>query len=165
MIRVVVQQASIDLAAEIALAEAKGAGAVATFTGLVRADDGVGTLELEHYPGATEAALRRVAAHAVARWSLGAATIVHRVGAMAPGERIVFVAAAAAHRAAALEACAYLIDRLKTDAPFWKRETRGDEATWVEARAADEAAAEKWEQGSRSASHPGRGELDTKLDR
>ncbi|USU08532.1 molybdenum cofactor biosynthesis protein MoaE [Sphingomonadaceae bacterium OTU29MARTA1] len=146
MIRVVVDRTPIDVATEMALAEqAAGAGAVATFSGLVRADDGVGTLELEHYPGATEAALVRVAQEAVARWSLGAATIVHRVGPMAPGERIVFVAASAPHRAAALEACAYLIDRLKTDAPFWKRETRGSKAEWVEARAADTAAAERWE--------------------
>ncbi len=144
MIRIVVQQAPIDLAAEMALAEAPGIGAVATFTGLVRADDGVATLELEHYPGATEAALTKVAEGAVVRWSLGAVTIVHRVGPMRPGERIVFVAAAAAHRAAALEACAYLIDRLKTDAPFWKRETRGDAASWVEARATDDAAADRW---------------------
>ena len=132
MIRVHVSPTPIDLAAEMAGVErADGAGAVATFTGLVRSDDGVGTLELEHYPGATEAALTRLAEEATARWALGAATIVHRVGPMAPGERIVFVAAAAAHRGAALEACAYLIDRLKTDAPFWKRETRGGEARWV----------------------------------
>lgn len=146
MIRIHVGPAPIDLAAEMTLAEAAaGAGAVATFTGLVRADDGVGTLELEHYPGATEAALQRIAEEAVARWALGAATIVHRVGPMAPGERIVFVAAAAAHRAAALEACAYLIDRLKTDAPFWKRETRGGEARWVEARDSDADAAARWD--------------------
>jgi molybdopterin synthase catalytic subunit len=148
MIRVVVEPAPIDIAAEMTLAErAAGAGAVATFTGLVRADDGVGILELEHYPGATEAALRRVAEGAVTRWSLGAATIVHRVGPMTPGERIVFVAAAATHRAAALEACAYLIDRLKTDAPFWKRETREGAARWVEARGSDADAAAKWAQG------------------
>ena len=145
MIRVHVSPAPIDLAAEMAAAErADGAGAVATFTGLVRSDDGVGTLELEHYPGATEAALTRLAEEATARWALGAATIVHRVGPMAPGERIVFVAAAAAHRGAALEACAYLIDRLKTDAPFWKRETRGGEARWVEARESDADAAARW---------------------
>lgn len=145
MIRVHVSPAPIDLAAEMAAVErADGAGAVATFTGLVRSDDGVGTLELEHYPGATEAALTRLAEEATVRWALGAATIVHRVGPMAPGERIVFVAAAAPHRGAALEACAYLIDRLKTDAPFWKRETRGGEARWVEARESDADAAARW---------------------
>ena len=140
MIRILVQREPIDVAVEMTLAEVEGAGAVATFTGLVRADDGVEMLELEHYSGATEAALRRVAEGAVARWSLSAATIVHRVGPMAPGERIVFVAAAAPHRAAALEACAYLIDRLKTDAPFWKRETRGAAVSWVEPRDGDRRA-------------------------
>ncbi|WP_132907693.1 molybdenum cofactor biosynthesis protein MoaE [Sphingomonas sp. BK235] len=142
MIRVLVSPAAIDLAAELAGIERDGA--VASFTGLVRGDDGVATLELEHYPGATEAALERLAATARARWSLTAATIVHRVGAMAPGERIVFVGTCAPHRGAALEACAYLIDRLKTDAPFWKRETVGDRSRWVEARDGDDAAAARW---------------------
>ncbi len=144
MIRVVVQKSPIDIMAEMVRVEGE-AGAVATFTGLVRADDGVETLELEHYPGATEAALTKVAEGACVRWGLSAATIIHRVGPMHPGERIVFVAAASAHRGASLEACAYLIDRLKTDAPFWKRETRGAEASWVEARDADQAAAARWE--------------------
>ena len=144
MIRVTVSPAPIDLAAEMERIERDGAGAIATFTGLVRADDGVAMLELEHYPGATERALEAVAAAAVARWSLSAVTIVHRVGPMRPGERIVFVAAAAPHRAAALDACAYLIDRLKTDAPFWKRETRGHDARWVEPRTTDDAAAARW---------------------
>ena len=81
---------------------------------------------------------------AVARWSLLGATIVHRVGPMKPGERIVFVAAAAPHRGDALAACAYLIDRLKTDAPFWKRETVGGESRWVEPRGSDDAAAARW---------------------
>jgi len=144
MIRVVVGRDPIDLAAEMALAERDRVGAVATFTGLVRADDGVGTLELEHYPGATERALERLAGEAIARWSLDAATVIHRVGPMAPGERIVFVAAAAAHRAAALEACAFLIDRLKTDAPFWKRDTRAGEGRWVEAKSGDDVAAARW---------------------
>ncbi|MBB3692798.1 molybdenum cofactor biosynthesis protein MoaE [Sphingomonas sp. BK580] len=143
MIRVAVSPAAIDVAAE--LAELERDGAVASFTGLVRGDDGVATLELEHYPGATEAALERLAAAASARWSLTAATIVHRVGAMAPGERIVFVGTCAPHRGAALEACAYLIDRLKTDAPFWKRETVNGAARWVEARAGDGEAAARWE--------------------
>ncbi|MGK6320701.1 molybdenum cofactor biosynthesis protein MoaE [Sphingomonas sp. DT-204] len=144
MIRVVVQQERIDAAAELVRAEAEGAGAVATFTGLVRADDGVTALELEHYPGMTEAALRHLANEATARWALLGATIVHRVGAMAPGERVVFVAATASHRTAALEACTYLIDRLKTDAPFWKRELRGDAARWVETREGDIAASARW---------------------
>lgn len=144
MIRVAVQTAAIDVAAEMATAEAGGSGAIATFTGLVRADDGVLTLELEHYPGATEAALITLAEQATKRWSLAAATIVHRVGPMSPGERIVFVATAARHRAEALDACAFLIDRLKTDAPFWKRETRAGETSWVSARTADDRAASRW---------------------
>lgn len=142
MIRVIVARDPIDIADEFARLEQ--GGAVATFTGLVRADDGVATLELEHYPGATEAALTRLAEDATARWSLTAATIVHRVGPMAPGERIVFVGTCSAHRAAALDACAYLIDRLKTDAPFWKRETVDGASRWVEARAADDDAAARW---------------------
>ncbi|MDP1026605.1 molybdenum cofactor biosynthesis protein MoaE [Sphingomonas sp. KR1UV-12] len=148
MIRVVVDREPIDVAAELALIEREGAGAVASFTGLVRADAGaegaVETLELEHYPGATEAALRTLADEAVTRWSLAGATIVHRVGPMRAGERIVFVGTAAPHRGAALDACAFLIDRLKTDAPFWKREVRGGHGTWVEARDTDEVAARRW---------------------
>lgn len=151
MIRVVIQAEPIDLAAEIARAEVDGAGAVTTFTGVVRGDDGVDLLELEHWPGRTEQALRELAEQATRRWALIASTIVHRVGPMRPGERIVFVAAAAPHRAAALDACAYLIDRLKTRAPFWKRETRAGVARWVEARASDDAAAARWDEDQASA--------------
>ena len=142
MIRVAVGREAIDVAAEHRLLEV--GGAVATFTGLVRGDDGVTTLELEHYPGATEAALRQLCEEAAARWGLMGATAVHRVGPMTPGERIVFVGVSAPHRAAALDACAFLIDRLKTDSPFWKREVRGEAAAWVEARGSDDVAAERW---------------------
>lgn len=145
MIRVVVQEAPIDLAAEHAAAEAADAGAVATFTGLVRGDDGVTELALEHYPGATERALEALCEQAVERWSLAKAAIVHRVGPMVPGDRVVFVATTARHRGAALEGCAFLIDRLKTGAPFWKRERRGEDARWVEARDSDDAAAARWD--------------------
>jgi len=148
MIRVVVQATPIDLAAEFAAAEAADAGAVATFTGLVRGDDGVTELALEHYPGATERALEALCAQAVERWALAKAVVVHRVGAMVPGDRVVFVATTARHRGAALEACAFLIDRLKTGAPFWKRERRGQEARWVEARESDDVAAARWEDGA-----------------
>lgn len=144
MIRVLVQHEPIDVAAELTGVEVAGAGGIASFVGMVRADDGVTTLELEHYPGATEAALTRLVEDAAARWQLLAATIVHRVGAMRPGDRVVLVATAAAHRTPALEACAYLIDRLKTDAPFWKREVTGDGARWVDARDSDHAAAARW---------------------
>lgn len=142
MIRIT--SAPLDLAA---LIEALSpSGACATFVGRVRDDDGVTELLLEHYPGATERALEAIAAAAIERWSLADATIVHRVGAMAPGEAIVFVATTAAHRQAALDACAFMIDRLKTQAPFWKRETHGRQAHWVEQRGDDHAAAARWDQ-------------------
>lgn len=144
MIRVSVDSAPIELSQELAALEERGAGAVASFTGVVRGAGGVTGLELEHYPGMTEAALCDLAEAATARWSLLGVTIVHRVGRMAPGERIVFIGTAAHHRREALDACAYLIDRLKTDAPFWKRERRGAGAAWVEARDSDSAAAERW---------------------
>lgn len=145
MIHITVSTAPIDAGAELRAIHLEGAGGVASFTGLVRGDDGVATLELEHYPGVTEAALRQIAEAAVARWSLIGARIVHRVGAMVPGDIVVFVGAAARHRAPALEACACLIDRLKTDAPFWKRETLPDGARWVEQRDGDRAASARWE--------------------
>ncbi|WNO53055.1 molybdenum cofactor biosynthesis protein MoaE [Stakelama saccharophila] len=144
MIRVVVQPDPIDIAAEFGVLNGLEAGGIATFAGQVRRDDGVEALELEHYPGMTETMLGRLAREAAERWSLSGVTVVHRVGRMVPGEHIVFVAAAAAHRAAALDACAYLIDRLKTDAPFWKREHVGGDARWVAARASDDRAAERW---------------------
>jgi len=144
MIRILVTDAPIDVAAELDALERAGGGAVASFTGLVRDDGGVEELFLEHYPLATEKALSDLAAEAAQRWSLAAAAVIHRVGAMKPGERIVFVGTAAAHRAAALEACAFLIDRLKTDAPFWKRETRGQDARWVGERDSDHHAADRW---------------------
>lgn len=144
MIRVAVQAAPFSAEAQSAPLLALGGGGIATFTGIVRGDDGVEELWLEHYPGMTEAALRGIAETAVTRWSLLGVVIVHRVGGLAPGDPIVFVAACAAHRAAALDACAYLIDRLKTDAPFWKRERRGGQARWVEARASDDQAAARW---------------------
>jgi len=146
MIRVSVDPAPIELGVEVAALEERGAGGVATFTGVVRTDDGVEALELEHYPGMTEAALCALAEAAIDRWNLRGVTIVHRVGKMVAGERIVFVGTAAAHRREALEACAYLIDRLKTDAPFWKRETRAEGAGWVEQRDGDAVAAQRWDE-------------------
>lgn len=145
MIRISVQAEPIDLAAEISAIEGHGAGAVATFSGYVRVDDGVIALELEHYPGMTEAALTALAEDAKQRWSLTALSIIHRVGRMTPGNRIVLVAVAAPHRGDALAACAALIDQLKTKAPFWKREGRGSGQSWVEHRATDEEAAHRWD--------------------
>lgn len=144
MIRVSVDPAPIDIGSELAGIEETGAGAVASFIGIVRTDDGVTGLELEHYPGMTEGVLCDLAEQAMTRWSLLSAVIVHRVGPMAPGDRVVLVATAAAHRREALDACAFLIDRLKTEAPFWKRETRDGAANWVEARASDDQAAARW---------------------
>jgi molybdopterin synthase catalytic subunit len=143
MIRVSVDPAPIDLSVEVAALE-QGAGGVATFTGIVRGEGGISALELEHYPGMTEAVLCDLAGAATARWDLLGVTIVHRIGRMTPGERIVFVGTAALHRSEALEACAYLIDRLKTDAPFWKREQRGGNTAWVEARISDSDVVARW---------------------
>ena len=144
MIAVGIVAAPIDVAAEL---RALGSpGAVASFVGHVRADDGVLRLELEHYPGMTERALEALAAEACRRWSLRGVRVVHRVGPMAPGDAIVLVGTAADHRTAALDACAFLIDRLKTDAPFWKREIRAEGPRWVEAKPKDVAAAHRWKE-------------------
>ncbi|HMS20301.1 molybdenum cofactor biosynthesis protein MoaE [uncultured Sphingorhabdus sp.] len=144
MIRVSVQHEAFDIAAEIGELEAAGVGAIATFTGIVRGDDGVTAIELEHYPGMTEASLNDICAVAQERWGLTGCTIVHRVGRMEVGEPIVLVVTASPHRAAALEACTFLIDRLKTDAPFWKREHRGDAALWVEQKTSDVERGQGW---------------------
>ncbi|MAX00741.1 MAG: molybdopterin synthase catalytic subunit [Sphingomonas sp.] len=144
MIRVEVGPDPIDAATAAGALEQGGAGGIATFTGLVRADGGVSTLELEHYPGMTERVLRDLADEATRRWDLSAAIILHRVGPMTVGERIVFVGTAAAHRGEAIAAMHFLIDRLKTDAPFWKREHRAGGESWIEARAADDDAADRW---------------------
>jgi molybdopterin synthase catalytic subunit len=120
------------------------AGAVATFTGAVRADDGLVAMTLEHYPGMTERQLAALEAEARRRWPLLDVVILHRFGRLLPGEPIVFVAATAAHRAAAFAACQFLMDWLKTRAPFWKLEERADGQTWVAAKASDDAAAARW---------------------
>ncbi|WP_070157705.1 molybdenum cofactor biosynthesis protein MoaE [Sphingobium phenoxybenzoativorans] len=140
-------EVDFDPAAEIAALEALGGGGVATFTGIVRGDDGLVTLRLDHYPAMTQAQVDRVAAKAMERWPLLGIRIVHRVGALKPGERIVFVGTASRHRTAALESCAYLIDWLKTNAPFWKKESFADgRSAWVEPRAEDDAKAAQWEE-------------------
>jgi len=145
MIRVAVQAGAFDAGKELASLAESGAGGIASFTGVVRGEGGLVELFLEHHPALTEAVLRDMVEAAVARWDLSAATVIHRVGALAPGEPIVLVATAARHRGAALDACAALIDRLKTEAPFWKRERFDDGRTgWVEPREADEAAAARW---------------------
>jgi molybdopterin synthase catalytic subunit len=132
-----------DLLNSLAGAEAE-CGAVASFLGQVRGGKDLVALELEHYPGVTEQALSRIASHAIRRWSLGQAIIIHRVGRMEIGAPIVFVGASAPHRRAALDAVSYMIDVLKTQAPFWKKEHLTTGSRWVETRADDDAAAAKW---------------------
>jgi molybdopterin synthase catalytic subunit len=143
-----VQREDFDLGAEIAALTAGRAdvGAVVTFTGRVRGDEGgVAAMTLEHYPGMTEAELSRIEAEAQSRWPLQASLIVHRVGELKPGDNIVLVVTASAHRQAAFEAAGFLMDYLKTRAPFWKKETDASGNTvWVEAREADERAVRRW---------------------
>jgi molybdopterin synthase catalytic subunit len=122
-------------------------GAVATFTGLARAEAGATTaLELEAYPGFTEAQIGKVADRARARFGLEDVEILHRIGRIAPGEPVVFVATAARHRRAAFEACDFLMDYLKSKAPFWKKEHGPDGARWVEPTEADHADLKRWEE-------------------
>jgi molybdopterin synthase catalytic subunit len=144
MIKVRVQIEPFDIGAETALLGGNSAGAIASFTGIVRSDNGVTAIELEHYPAMTEASLSVLAHEAAERWALTDCVLIHRVGRMAVGEGIVLVITASPHRAQALDACAFLIDRLKTEAPFWKKEFRGEVAQWVEAKASDVARADKW---------------------
>lgn len=146
-----VQEADFDFKHEHAqlVSGDKGVGAVVAFIGMVRdlnlADDVV-ALELEHYPGMTEKSLMRIAEQAVQRWSLQAARIVHRIGKMYPGDQIVMVLTASAHRGDAYEANQFMMDYLKTEAPFWKKEWTPEGPRWIEARDSDDHAAEKWKQ-------------------
>ncbi|MDE3012305.1 MAG: molybdopterin synthase catalytic subunit MoaE [Pseudomonadota bacterium] len=147
---VLVQSAAFDPGAELnAFASGSAqAGAVAMFTGLVRdlnLGQQVQAMQLEHYPGMTEQALADIAAAAAARWSLIAARVIHRHGELLPGEPIVAVLCAAAHRGDAFAACECIMDRLKTEAPFWKREHTPAGARWVDARDSDERAARRWD--------------------
>lgn len=149
-----VQREDFDVGAELAaLTDGNLAvGGVCSFVGLVRdmnEDAGVSAMTLEHYPGMTEKMLGRIEAEAQERWPLAASLVIHRYGRLEPGDRIVLVAAASAHRAAAFEACHFLIDYLKTAAPFWKVEdTEAGDPRWVEARAGDDAAARRWKRGA-----------------
>jgi molybdopterin synthase catalytic subunit len=147
--RIRIQAEDFDLAAEVAaLAEGRpDTGAVVTFTGLCRDEGGrLAALELEHYPGMAEAEVARVVAEAAGRWPLAGITVIHRYGRIRPGQNIVLVATASAHRGAAFEAAEFLMDYLKTRAPFWKREHLADGSTgpWVEATRTDDAAADRW---------------------
>lgn len=144
--RLSVQTEPFDLGAEAnAFATAvTGAGAVVTFTGIVRGDGGLCAMEIEHYPGMTERAIAAIAEQAVARWSLADVLVIHRHGRLAVGEPIMMVATAAPHRADAFAAAEFLMDYLKSRAPFWKKEIAADGAAWVAAKDADEEALTRW---------------------
>jgi molybdopterin synthase catalytic subunit len=158
--RVAIQAADFDLSAEVAALRAgdDGVGAVASFIGTVRDHHGaksaeagksgqageVSAMELEHYPGMTESAIEAMIDEAARRFDIRAARVVHRVGRLLPGEQIVLVLVTSAHRGAAFQACEFLMDYLKTQAPFWKKETTPAGARWVDARASDDAALARW---------------------
>jgi molybdopterin synthase catalytic subunit len=144
-----VQEVDFDVGAEIEALTAGDAraGAVASFVGLVRdVNEGAGVSEmtLEHYPGMTEKALQEIVTEAKSRWDIYAVRIIHRVGHLLPTDRIVFVAVSSAHRGEAFAACEFIMDYLKTRAPFWKREVTPEGARWVDARETDDHSAERW---------------------
>jgi molybdopterin synthase catalytic subunit len=153
MIRV--QETPFEPGAELAgfiAAAGPSVGGIASFIGLVRGEAGrVSAMTLEHYPAMTEKVLAAIAAEAESRWPIDRLLVIHRVGRLEPGAPIVLVATASAHRAAAFESCAFLVDWLKTKAPFWKLEEGPDGAEWVEAKVADDAAAARWNEGLDSA--------------
>jgi molybdopterin synthase catalytic subunit len=144
-----IQNEDFDIAAEVERVRAAGAdvGAIVTFSGICRNEEGrLTSLELEHYPGMAEAEIERIAEDAAKRWPVTAITVIHRHGAIAPGENIVLVVTASSHRQAAFEAANLLMDFLKTRAPFWKKEhaASGTSGDWVSAKDEDDAAAERW---------------------
>lgn len=149
MIRVQTQDFDIGAETRRLVGDRTDIGAIVTFTGTVRGTAGnrpITSMELEHYPGMTEAELARVEAEANARWDLQASLVIHRYGKLEPGDNIVLVVAASPHRHAAFEAASFLMDYLKTRAPFWKKETFTDgSGGWVDARESDDAARERWE--------------------
>ena len=150
-----VQQADFDAGAEIAALSAgrEDVGAVASFVGLVRADKQAGAdaapsvqaMSLEHYPGMIEKALQAIVEEARGRWDIYGVRVIHRIGRLVPGDRIVFVAVASAHRGEAFAACEFIMDYLKTRAPFWKKEETAAGGRWVDARESDDHAAGRWQ--------------------
>ena len=148
--KILVQTDTFDLGAEVA-AMSRGRtdiGAIASFVGLARdlnEGSGVAAMTLEHYPGMTEKALAAVVDDACSRWTLLDVTVIHRVGRLLPGDPIVLVAVAGSHRGEAFDACEFIMDYLKTQAPFWKKEETTEGDRWVEARASDDAAAARWQ--------------------
>ncbi len=157
MIRV--QREDFDVGAELAaLSEGRtDIGGITSFVGLVRdlaGGEAVSAMTLEHYPGMTERLLGEIEAEALRRWPLSASLVIHRFGRLEPGDRIVLVATASAHRQAAFDSCAFLIDWLKTKAPFWKLEDKDSGAQWVEARGSDDVAAARWEPARETGDEP-----------
>lgn len=145
-----VQTEDFDVSTELAAmrGRSRNVGAVASFVGIVRDvndGDAVSTMTLEHYPGMTERALEKIVSEAAGRWQVIDATVIHRVGVLEPTAQIVFVAVASAHRAHAFQACEFIMDYLKTDAPFWKKETTPEGERWVDARTSDAHARARWE--------------------
>lgn len=148
--KISIQHEDFDIAEETRLLRQQGnsTGAVVTFSGLVRDSDGerrVRSLTLEHYPGMTESSLEKIIAEASARWPVQDVTVIHRIGELAAGEQIVFVAVASAHRQAAFSACEFIMDYLKTRAPFWKKCRDDSGESWVDAKTSDTEAGNRWQ--------------------
>ena len=140
--KISVQACDFDLSSEVReISKGIGVGAVASFVGVVREV----AMTLEHYPGMTENSIKKIVEDARARWQVMDCSVIHRYGALQPGDQIVLVAVASAHRGDAFAACEFIMDYLKTQAPFWKKEHRPGGAQWVEARASDDQAAERWQ--------------------
>jgi molybdopterin synthase catalytic subunit len=143
--KVSIQDKDFDLGAEVReISKDSKIGAVASFVGLVRDV----RMTLEHYPGMTESAIRKIVDEAGSRWQVMDCTVIHRYGDLEPNDQIVMVAVASAHRADAFQACEFIMDYLKTQAPFWKKEHRAGGANWVEARAVDDEAADRWKKSA-----------------
>ena len=147
MIKISIQQEDFDVSSEINSMSSKTIGAIATFSGIVRdssESSSLISLTLEHYPGMSEAALEKIANAAKRQWSLEAVRIIHRVGRLLPEDTIVFVGCASAHREAAFHGCRFIMDFLKTDAPFWKSEETQEGSFWIFEREKDKKASESW---------------------
>ena len=144
-----VRAADIDPTAELAAMKSSKTGAINAFFGIVRnEDDDLVALHLQHYEGMTQKQITKIAEQAMNRWSLTGLRVIHRIGRLEPSDMIVMVAASSAHRSEAIEACHFVMDYLKTDAPFWKAEEKKDGVSWVDARESDDSAKDKWQKSS-----------------
>jgi molybdopterin synthase catalytic subunit len=147
---VLVQHEDFDVSTQLALLREgdNKVGAIASFVGLVRDindDLGVSSLELEHYPGMTERSIEKIVSQATERWALRGAIVIHRIGRLSPADQIVLVAVSSLHRGESFAACEFIMDYLKTQAPFWKKELTSSGGRWVDARTSDQTAAKRWE--------------------